>query len=185
MSALINTISTTTESNTNNDLSTTTTNNLKQNIINYIKWSMLELACNNKLDHRGYNDSEGKSRLYATIKNNGYDFNLGMELVADQLIANKNGKLQTMISKVEKISSQENISDEDGDERYELEQEIFSYVNDFIGLGEIGSLHGDDSDKFKDKLEELLIGFSLDSAELDDDKSTVLDDVEGSELDEE
>ncbi len=171
--------------------STTTTNQLKQNIITYIKWSMLELACNNGIDHRGYNDNETNSRLYDAIKNNGYDFNLGMELVADQLLANKNNKLQKIIYKIEKISSQENISVEDGDVRYELEQEIFSYVNDFIGLNEIGSLHGDDSDNFKDKLEELLIGFSFastfndETADLDDDVSTLLDDVEESELDDE
>jgi hypothetical protein len=125
---------------------------------------MLELACNNKIDHRGYDSSDyHESRLYDAIKNNNYDFNVGIELVADQLLSNKNNKLQKIIRKIEKISKAEDITDEDGDERYELEYEMFSYVNDFVGLYKIGSLHGDDSDEFRDKLYGFLIGIESSS----------------------
>jgi hypothetical protein len=130
--------------------------NLKQNIITYIKWSMLELACNNNGGYDGRKKS--KSKLYEAIENNGYDFNLGIELVADQLILNQNGELQKIISKIQKINASEDIDEEDGDDRYELEQEMFDYVNGFIELDGISSLDCDDSDKFKEKMDELLIG---------------------------
>jgi hypothetical protein len=145
-------------------IATTDTTNtiLKANIISYIKWVMLELACNNKIDHRNYDrDNKAKSRLYDTIKSNDYDFNYGISLVADTLLSDNN-TLQKIIFRIEEISkSDEELKEDDGDERYELEDELFHYVNDFIGLHEIGSLHGDDADIFKDKLYGLLIGLSI------------------------
>lgn len=121
---------------------------LKNNLILYMKWVMLELSCNNRIDHRNYDrDRKSETKLKQIIEANDYDFNLGFDLMADQLISHKNNKLNKLIKLL--ISA---YKSEDEDYIYEIQQMLSRYVNNYIGFYEIGSIHPDEADKFEAKL---------------------------------
>jgi hypothetical protein len=122
-------------------------------IVRYITTALLELSCNTNLDHRNYNRYGVKtSKLSDIIRSNNHNVNYGISRVADLLIADNNN-LQKRIIKIKEL-------DELGgadviDDKEEELSELFTYVNNFIGLHEIGSLHGDDADNFRDMMCEL------------------------------
>ncbi len=121
---------------------------LKDSLISYMKWAMIELSCNNSIDHRDYDrEDKPEPRLKQIIEENNYDFNLAFCKMAEELISNKNNKLYKLFKNL--VSS---YSIDDDDSIYDDKQELVCYVNNFIGLYEIKTLHPDDCDKFEDKL---------------------------------
>ncbi len=130
-------------------------NSIKDNLVTYIKLVFVELACNNSIDHRNYNSSKYQMPLIKTVimTNNG-NFDLSISEVADKLIQHNNFKLENLIN---------NINSIDSDDYDDEPNELFYFVNDFIGFYEISSLHGDSQDKFKNKLLFLLGIINYDS----------------------
>lgn len=131
-----------------------------ENLSSFIKWSLLELATNNKLDHRGYcqRDKKMESLLVNKIKNCSQDFDAGIVDVCEAVLMNP--KIYKMFRRLQKKHKEEEggskqeeddndeDDDDDDDELHHLKEYFFYEIVRFIGLYEIESLHGDDCDKF-------------------------------------
>lgn len=121
---------------------------LRDGLISYMKWAMIELSCNNSIDHRNYDrEDKPEPRLKQIIQENNYDFNLAFHKMAEELISNKNDKIYKLFKN---LATSYSIDDDDS--IYDDKQELICYINNFIGFYEIATLHPDDCDKFEEKL---------------------------------
>ncbi len=113
----------------------------------YIKWAVFELACNGGIDHRNYDRESRESKLKDYVwKFSSID--KAIQQVAGELVSSKEF--------VEYYTSYLSNNDEDNeevneDDVFELKMNFFGFVTDFIGLGPINNLHGDDRDNFQYK----------------------------------
>jgi hypothetical protein len=135
-------------------------------VCEYISWCLLELCTNVKLSKSVGVSSGTSSRLFSNIKSLG-GFDAGIKKTSLDLLSDS-GFISLMCSykrlsggvcavSVDELSSNsvDDSADDELDE-YELECELFVYVNDFVGLYTISTLHGSDRDLFMDKLCECL-----------------------------
>ena len=81
------------------------------------------------------------------IQENGGSFDKGILVLADLISSNK--KLIKLVNKLGKLRQS---SDDNFEEIYETEIEIFNKMIELSGLFEINSLHADDINDFKEKL---------------------------------
>ena len=117
-------------------------------IQNYIKWCLLELATNTKIDHRNNDDTNDSkvSNLKKLIQEHGGNFDKGISALADLISSNK--KLIKLVNKLGKLNSS---ADKDYDVIYEAEIDIIHIMIELSGLFEINALHADDKDCFTKK----------------------------------
>ena len=109
----------------------------------YIKWAVFELACNTGIDHRNY-DGESKD---SKLKNYVWKFSS-----IDKAIQQVAGELVTSKEFIEYCTGFLSNNEEDNEEDiFELKMNFFGFVIDFVGLGPINNLHGDDRDNFQYK----------------------------------
>ncbi len=140
-------------------------NNFVSNLIKYVNWVLIKLATDSSIDHRGYNDSETKSKLMDLFETNS-DLTLSVSTICEELNSDQGflDQVQTTMElfglvKTQEESEQVEESDEDVEEElYEAKEELFNYVHYFVGLNEVNSLHGDFQDKFKDKFFKVVLG---------------------------
>jgi hypothetical protein len=120
---------------------------MEEALVNFAKWSIIELACNSELDNRGYSICKEKpSNLKEAVKRNNNDF----EKAVAQVI-----RVLTYDAKF--INLSENyVSEEDEDDKDEIFEDLFNFIVERIGLYQINSLHHDSRDRFQSKLKELL-----------------------------
>lgn len=124
-----------------------------QSIETIIKWSMLELSTNLSIDHRNYSYTKKVklSPLVKIISENNFNFDQGINALA-----------KIISEDVEFVSSQETLGelhnndtselDENADEIYDEEMNLFNRFIELSGLYEIESLHTDSAEKFKNYL---------------------------------
>ena len=113
----------------------------------FIKWSLLELITNSNLDHRNYSSPPTiKSPLIKKIKKNGNSFDLGIELVSNDIVINE--KIVNMCNKINTLDDEDEIED--------IKTNLFYEFVLLSGLFELTSLHGDDYDVFKEKFYEMV-----------------------------
>ena len=108
----------------------------------YIKWAVIELACNAGIDHRNYDGQTRESRLQNYVKETN-SVDKAIEQVAQEMVSN-----QTFNEYYQQYVTGE---DDDDDDKFDLENDFFDWVVRFIGLGEISNLHGDNQDNFREK----------------------------------
>jgi hypothetical protein len=128
-------------------------------IQSFVKWSMLELATNIKIDHRNYSNCDKKqpSLLVEKIKKNDNNFELGIDELSNEIIVNE--KIINMCIELDmynKITDDDELVEDKLDLIEESETELFSEIIRLIGLFEIPSLHGDYYDKFQKKFYKIL-----------------------------
>jgi hypothetical protein len=140
---------------------------LESNIVMFIKKTIIELACNNKLDHRNYDKNTYQSRLKkATVKHN-YNLDLAITEIVKELIADES--IMEMIKTIRKEKVDSDIIDEDvegiednedevinEDEEYELKSGLYYEFIRFVGLNELLSLHADNNDDFQLEFEKAI-----------------------------
>ena len=120
----------------------------------FIKHVLLQLSTNTKIDHRNYaaRNKNKKSPLVKSIEACSNSFDNGIALICDKI--SRNQEFMSLIQKFTDLHTRPNDNgDEDNcDEIYETEIEIFDMFINLVGLNEINSLHGDDVDKFRENL---------------------------------
>ena len=130
-----------------------------EKIQNFVKWSIMELSTNIKIDHRNYcrNDKQEKSLLFEKIQKNDNNFDLGIKELSHEIIINED-----IVSICIKLDNYTKMTDdaENTKDKYELIEEIrtelFNKIITSIGLFEISSLHSDYFDKFQKKFYEIV-----------------------------
>ena len=108
---------------------------------NFIKNTILTLACCNNIDHRNYDRKKQFSRLKKLATNNSIDNSINIivkEILERQILNNKDDDDK-------EDDDQEDDEQDDDDEKYNC---IFTKFIDYIGLKEIHNLHGDSRDIF-------------------------------------
>jgi len=108
----------------------------------YVRWAVFELACNAGIDHRNYDGKTRESKLKEYVKGH-KDAEKAIERICVELFQDEQFN--------DYMTRYSNPEDDEEDDAYELQTEFFNYVVEFIGLGEISNLHGDDQDNFRDK----------------------------------
>ena len=108
----------------------------------YIRWAVFELACNGGIDHRNYDGQTRESKLQNYVKAS-CSVDKAIEQVAQEMVSN-----QTFSEYHQQYVTDE---DDDDDDKFDLENDFFNWVVQFIGLGEISNLHGDNQDNFREK----------------------------------
>lgn len=111
----------------------------------YIKWAVFELACNGGIDHRNYDGEtrESKLRDYMGQFNSA---DQAVSQVSQQLVSDK-----TFGEFYEQYLAAGDDCDDCDDDNFDLVNEFFNYVVEFVGLCEIFNLHEDDRDNFQTK----------------------------------
>lgn len=119
----------------------------------YIKWCLLELGTNTSIDHRNYTLTKTAkvSPLAKAIEAHQGSFDLGIKELGDSISSK-----QELIDMVKTLHELHSSPDDNCDEIYELETELFENIIELTGLYEINGLHGDSVDKFKDQLLSLI-----------------------------
>lgn len=124
-------------------------------IQSFIKWSLLELSTNIKIDHRNYCQSDKKksSLLIEKIKNNNNNFDLGINELSEEIFIN-----EKLINICIELENYKKMSDNKDKKELieESETELFNEIIELIGLYEISSLHADYFDKFQKKFYEIV-----------------------------
>ena len=122
---------------------------LSTSIQEFVKSCLLQLATNTKIEHRNYaSRAEVKpSPLVESVKVHEGNFNRGIKLLCDSIASNP--EVIEIIKKLTELHSAK--EDDNCDEIYDLENELFHSIIELTGLFEIKSLHGDDVDQFKEK----------------------------------
>lgn len=114
----------------------------------FIKHVLLQLSTNVKIDHRNYAAINKKSSpLVKSIKACSNSFDQGIALICDKISRN-----QKFMSLIQQFTDLHTSPNDNGDEIYETEIEMFDMFINLVGLNEINSLHGDDVDKFRENL---------------------------------
>jgi len=143
---------------------------LKANLVKFIKWTLIQLACNSSFDHRNYSHDDYETcRLQESIELHD-SIDLGIENVVDELFSDSldisgldighsptskpDSKLVSAFNKIVHNNNSDSHSIDENE--YQLRQDIFNTVIDFIGLYEINSLHGDDRDEFLETFYEFI-----------------------------
>jgi len=116
---------------------------------NYIKNTVVSMACCNKLDHRNY-DSVKKPcyRLIEMTRNNSFDD--AIAIIVREL-------LEYDVLNPEEDGDDEEDDDDDADDK------IFKNFIDYVGLYEMYNLHGDKRDSFKGDFIKLLKKYKIQS----------------------
>lgn len=117
--------------------------NIEVELQNFIKKTILTLACCNNLDHRNYDCKKKDYRLKELAKNNSIDNSIIIivkEILENQILTNQDDE------------EDENNDDfeENEDEKYDRYNSIFIDFIEYIGLYEIYNLHADSLDIFFD-----------------------------------
>lgn len=105
---------------------------------NFIKNTILTLACCNNIDHRNYDHKKQFYRLKELSTNNSIDNSIIIiikEILEKQILKNKDEDC-------------DEDSDEDSDDEDEKIHSIFINFINYVGLYEIYNLHGDSGDIF-------------------------------------
>jgi hypothetical protein len=112
--------------------------NMEAKLVYFVKWSILELACNANLDIRKYNDATKPSALIEGLEENDNNLDTTIETIVKALLQD------TVFQQL--LDNMENEPFED----------IFNFFIDAIGLYQIENLHPDYRDVFQQKLEFLI-----------------------------
>lgn len=146
---------------------------MEQELIDYTKILIFQLACSHKIDHRGYNNfNYEKSNLLKSlhetndcekaIKNVIYElvenemFNkllnrfIDIENKYKNIVNNKNNEENKKNKQDDEDEDEEDDEEEDEDEeKYEIKTELFDYFVKNVGVYEIFNLHQDNVDFFQ------------------------------------
>lgn len=110
------------------------------NLVLFIKWSMIELSTNCKFIHRNCAlDYKQESLLAKKIKEQNNNVELGIYEVCKEIFTDT-----SILSKLEEFQN----SDYDEDDLFELKEDFFREIVYFVGLFEIQSLSGTHWDIF-------------------------------------
>ena len=113
---------------------------LKANLNIFIKNTIVELACNNLIDHRNYEKNIHDSKLKTGMVKNNYNFDLTINEILEELLQD-----ETFLDMVQSFQKSKVKNDE---LEYKLCDVYYTFIK-FIGLNELQSLHGDNSDNFQ------------------------------------
>jgi len=128
---------------------------LSTRIQEFVKSGLLQLATNTKIDHRNYalRDKVKPSPLVESIQEHGGNFNTGIKSLCDSIASNPE-----VIEMIKTLTEMHSAPEDDNcNEIYDLENQLFTAIIDFTGLFEINSLQPDAADDFKDKLLSFLL----------------------------
>jgi hypothetical protein len=113
---------------------------MEEVLVEFIKWSLIELACNSELDNRGYNlNKEKPSNLKDALKRNDNNFERAISQVARVLSLDENFK--KLVDDYDQLL-------EHNEEKDEACMDLFVFVVENVGIYQILSLHMDSMDKF-------------------------------------
>jgi hypothetical protein len=121
---------------------------LKANLNIFIKNTIVELACNNRIDHRNYEKNIHDSKLKTGMVKNNYNFDLTINEILEELLQD-----ETFLDMVQSFQKGKVKNEE---EEYELCDVYYTFIK-FIGLNELQSLHGDSSDNFQSEFLKAII----------------------------
>lgn len=126
--------------------------NMANDLQNYIKNTVVSMACCNKLDHRNY-DSVKKPcyRLIEMTRNNSFDD--AIAIIVRELLEHD------VLNPDEDGDDEEEEEDDDDD----ADDKIFKNFIDYVGLYEMYNLHGDKRDSFKGDFINLLKKYKIQS----------------------
>ena len=116
---------------------------------NFIKKTILTLACCNNIDHRNYDRKKKFYRLKELAINNSIDNSIVIivkEILDGDIL--KDG--------IDDDKEDDSDSDEDEDEIYEKNNSKFNNFIDYVGLYEMYNLHTDNCDNFKDEFVKII-----------------------------
>lgn len=133
-------------------------NTVESDLTNYLKNTILTLACCNNIDHRNYDRKKQFYRLKELAMNNSIDNSI--DIIIKEILDNeilKNG----LDDCDEDNEDDEEESDADEDEMYEKNNNKFINFIDYVGLYEIYNLHGDSCDNFKDEFLKIIKKYNL------------------------
>lgn len=116
---------------------------MEEKLISYTINTVLKLACDQNIDHRNYAKEKNESRLLKSWKEH---------KTIDEAVKKIINKLLEEEEFIKSLKNLKDDEDNEDDEEEEKREEICRIVFDYIGIGEINNLHGDDTDKFKDEL---------------------------------
>jgi hypothetical protein len=140
---------------------TESTNTFVPQLTRYVNWVLIKLSTDSSISHRGYNDSESKSRL-SDLYDLSEDLSVAVSTVCNELNSDQEfiKQASAIMGLMVLIDAEQECDDgsDPEDELYEAKIEIFNYVHGYIGLNEVQSLHGDSQDKFQDKFFEVVLG---------------------------
>lgn len=111
---------------------------MEAKLVYFVKWSILELACNANLDIRKYNDTTKPSALVNGLKENYNNLDTTIETIVKALL--QDTVFQQLLDDIEN----------------EPFEDIFNFFIDAVGLYQIENLHPDYRDVFEQKLENLI-----------------------------
>lgn len=138
---------------------TESTNTFVPQLTRYVNWVLIKLSTDSSISHRGYNDSESKSRL-SDLYDLSEDLSVAVSTVCNELNSDQEfiKQASAIMGLMVLIDAEQECDDgsDPEDELYEAKIEIFNYVHGYIGLNEVQSLHGDSQDKFQDKFFEVV-----------------------------
>ncbi len=140
---------------------TESTNTFVPQLTRYVNWVLIKLSTDSSISHRGYNDSESKSRL-SDLYDLSEDLSVAVSTVCNEMNSDQEfiKQASAIMGLMVLIDAEQECDDgsDPEDELYEAKIEIFNYVHGYIGLNEVQSLHGDSQDVFQDKFFEVVFG---------------------------
>lgn len=116
---------------------------MEEQLYQFIVNCLVELACNDKIDHRNYSKTGADSTLKTNIKL--HNMTVGIEETIKEVI---NDEFYEMKDEI--------VNETDKTNKHELKEEFFNYFVSMIGLLEINNLHEDAKDNFKDEFESIM-----------------------------
>lgn len=137
-----------------------TNTTFKNKLIDFIKWCIIQLLCNNNVEHRNYSSGHIKQSKFEDIMKTTNNLELTIEQIVNEII---DSKLIKTASEIYKVNNELNIetldddnSDPDSDDDYEKYDCIFNEVINFIGIWEIFNIHHDNLYEFEDKFMKII-----------------------------
>lgn len=125
---------------------------LKSNIINFVKYTLIEMACNNKLAHVNQYINKKYDTLLNDLFNKSNNLDTAIEESVKQLLTLP--QFNDLYNKIIKSNPKDmdEYYDDYNEYLYDLKSSLFVIIVNFIGLYAIYNLDENGIEKIKDKL---------------------------------
>jgi hypothetical protein len=125
---------------------------LESNIINFVKYTLIQMSCNNKLEHVNQYTNRKYDPLLNDLFNKSSNLDTAIEESVKKLLTE--AQFNDLYNKI--IKSNSTNMDEDYDDYdeylYDLKSSLFVIIVNFIGLYAIYNLDENGIEQIKDKL---------------------------------